>query len=87
MPVCDVMALKEEDALRETGVMNAIHLYDKCGLTQQPVAMSNLNNLVCRREDRIHVLILCLLKPPIYLHIYRSLPNPLGNRLNDALHS
>ena len=45
--LCDVLAMKEEDALKEEATI--IAMYDKYGLTRQPVAMPDLKSLIGKK--------------------------------------
>ena len=47
--LCDVLSMKEEEVEREREVMNVI--FDKCGLTRQPIAMPKLDSLVGKCID------------------------------------
>ena len=50
--LCDVLAMKEEEAVREKQVMSEV--YKKCGLTVQPCAMPSLASLVGRKIQLMH---------------------------------
>ena len=50
--MCDVLAMKEEEAVREKEVMSEV--YKKCGLTVQPCAMPSLASLVGGKIQLMH---------------------------------